>query len=153
MDFSQIKELRLETLMPVIQDSLSNGRSVWFYPKGVSMLPMIRQGIDRVQLSPLPEKLSKYDLPLYKRDNGQYVLHRIVGVGETYTCIGDNQIDLEPGVRHDQMIALVTMFTRDNKEISVNNLSYKIYCRYCHYFRPIRHLWRRGIGWLRRHLK
>ena len=150
---SQTKEVSFEELMPVIRDRLANGMSVWIYPKGVSMRPMIRQGIDRVLLSPLPDKLQKYDLPFYQRDNGQFVLHRIVGVGETYTCVGDNQVDLETGVRYDQMIALVTAFTRRDKEISVNSLPYKFYCRYCHYFRSVRHLWRRGSGWLRRHLK
>ena len=30
-------------------------------PGGVSMLPMLRQGLDQVVLSPLPEKLKKYD--------------------------------------------------------------------------------------------
>ena len=153
MVFSQTKEVSFEEVMPVIKDRLANGTSVWIYPKGVSMLPMIRQGIDRVLLSPVPDKLQKYDLPFYQRDNGQFVLHRIVGVGETYTCVGDNQVDLETGVRYDQMIAFVTAFTRGDKEISVSSLPYKVYCRYCHYFRGVRHLWRRGVGWLRRHLK
>lgn len=153
MDFLQTNETRLEILMPLIKECLADGRSVWIYPNGVSMRPMIRQGVDRVLLSPIPEKLNKYDLPFYQRDGGDFVLHRIVRVGETYTCVGDNQVDLEHGVRHDQMIALVTSFTRGNRKISVNSFAYKIYCRYCHYFRPLRHLWRRGIGWLRRHLK
>lgn len=153
MDFLQTNETRLEILMPLIKECLADGRSVWIYPNGVSMRPMIRQGVDRVLLSPVPEKLNKYDLPFYQRDDGHFVLHRIVRVGETYTCVGDNQVDLEHGVRHDQVIALVTSFTRGNRKISVNSFAYKIYCRYCHYFRPLRHLWRRGIGWLRRHLK
>ena len=153
MDFSKTNEVRLELLMPIIRERLADGGSVWFSPKGTSMLPMLRQGIDRVLLSPLPDKLKKYDLPLYQRDNGQFVLHRIVEAGETYTCIGDNQLDLEPGVRQDQMIALVTVFTRGNKEISVNSLSYRLYCRFWHYSRPVRHLWRCGMGWLRRHFR
>lgn len=153
MVFSQTKDISLDTLMPVIRERLASGKSVWLYPKGTSMLPMIRQGIDRVLLSPLPDKLRKYDLPLYQRDNGQYVLHRIVGVGENYTCTGDNQFELEHDLRHDQMIALVTTFARGNKEIQVNNLFYKFYCRFWHYSRPLRLFWRRVKGWLRRHLK
>lgn len=148
----QTKEVWLEQLMPIIREKLAAGKNVRLSPRGVSMLPMIRQGIDSVVLSPLPEKLEKYDLPLYQRDNGQYVLHRIVEVGETYTCIGDNQFDFEPGLRQDQMIAIVTVFTRGEREISVKSLSYRIYCRFWHYSRPLRHFWRRGIGWLRRHI-
>lgn len=139
--------------MPVIRECLANGKRIWFSPKGVSMMPMIRQGVDRVLLSPLPDKLSKYDLPLYQRDNGQYVLHRIVRVGETYTCVGDNQFALETGLRPDQMIALVTVFTHGSKKIPVDHCGYRFYCRFWHYSRPIRRLWRGGISWLRRHLK
>ena len=153
MDFLQINEIRFEDLMPLIKECLDKGHSIWIYPKGVSMRPMIRQEIDRVLLSPLPDKLSKYDLPFYQRDDGQFVLHRIIRVGETYTCVGDNQVDLETGVRREQMIAIVTAFSRGKKQISVNTFGYKLYCRYCHYFRLPRHLWRRGLGWLRRHLK
>ena len=153
MDSSIINDVHLEELMPVIKECLANGKHIWFSPKGVSMLPMLRQGFDRVLLSPLPEKFGKYDLPLYQRDNGQYVLHRIVRVGETYTCVGDNQFALETRIRPDQMIALVTAFTRKGKKIPVNHLGYRFYCRFWHYSRPIRRVWRGGIGWLRRHLK
>lgn len=152
MDSSITNDVRLEELMPIIKECLADGKNIWFSPKGVSMLPMIRQGIDRVMLSPLPKRLKKYDLPLYQRDNGQYVLHRIVGVGETYTCIGDNQFAFETGLRPDQMIALVTVFSHGDKKIPVENLNYRLYCRFWHYSRPFRRLWRGGIGWLRRHL-
>ena len=140
--------------MPLLQERLAAGQTVRYLPfRGVSMLPMLRQGIDSVELSPLPQRLKKYDLPLYQREDGKYILHRIVKAGKTYTCIGDNQFVLEPGVKHSQMIAVVSSFTRGNREISVKSLSYRLYCRLWHYSRPVRHFWRRGIGWLKRHLK
>lgn len=153
MDFWTTKALQLEDLMPLIRERLALGQSVRFSPKGTSMLPMLRQGIDSVVLSPLPEKLKKFDLPLYQRDNGQYVLHRIVRAGGSYTCIGDNQFVLEHGLRQDQMIAVVTAFYRGDQEHSVDELGYRIYCRFWHYSRPVRHFWRRGVGFLRRCLK
>ena len=143
----------MKDLVPLFQERLSAGQTVRFSPRGISMLPMLRQGIDDVVLSPIPEKLKKYDLPLYQRDDGHFVLHRIVRVGETYTCIGDNQFELEHGLRHDQMIALVTAFYRNGKYHSVNELTYRIYCRFWHYSRGLRHFGRRGIGWLRRHMR
>lgn len=139
--------------MPLLREQLAQGHSVRFSPRGISMLPMLRQGRDSVVFSPVPEKLQKYDLPLYQRDDGHFVLHRIVEAGETYTCIGDNQFILEHGLRHDQMIAVVKIFYRGDKAHSVDELTYRIYCRFWHYSRPVRHFWRRGIGWLRRHLK
>lgn len=139
--------------MPLIRETLSGGKTVKFSPRGISMLPMLRQGLDSVILSPLPKTLKRYDLPLYQRDNGSFILHRIVAVGETYTCIGDNQFELETGIREDQMIALVTAFTRDGRQISVTDPVYRLYCRFWHYSRGIRHFYRRAKGWLRRHLK
>lgn len=141
----------METLMPTIREGISNGRSILFSPRGISMLPMLRQGEDCVVLSAPPERLRKYDIPLYQRDDGKYILHRIVKVGETYTCIGDNQFILETGVRRDQIIAVVTAFTHCGREYSVLEWKYRIYCLFWHYSRPLRHFWRRGKGWLRRH--
>ena len=146
MTFSKTKEARLEQLLPIIEEQLQNGRSVRFTSNGTSMLPMLRDGKDQVLLSPLPRRLKKYDLPLYRRENGQFVLHRVVAVGETYTCVGDNQFDLEHGLRHEQMIGLVTEFTRKGKTYSVNDLSYKLYCRFWHYSRFPRRVYR-AIKW------
>lgn len=152
MDSSLEKQVQLDTLMPLIREQLSLGNTVRFSPRGVSMLPMLRQGRDSVVLSPLPGKLRRFDLPLYRRDNGQYVLHRIVEVGQTYTCMGDNQFEKETGLRQDQMIAVVTAFTRGEKLCSVTSVSHRIYCRVWYHSRHIRRFWRRGWGWLRRHL-
>lgn len=143
----------MDDLMPLFREQLDAGKTVKFSPRGISMLPMLRQGIDSVVLSPVPEKLKKYDLPLYQRDDGKYILHRIVEAGQTYTCIGDNQFDYETGVRHDQVIAVVTSFTRGQRLHSVNELPYRLYCRIWHYSRPVRHFWRRGISWLKRHIR
>lgn len=123
------RNVALDTVMPVIRQELAEGGSVRFSPRGISMLPMLRQGLDTVTISPLPPKLKKYDLPLYQRDDGKYVLHRIIRVGETYTCIGDNQLDKETGVRPDQLIGVVTEFTRGEKSISVRDWRYRLYCR------------------------
>lgn len=150
---SSSKEVRLEELMPLIRESLAQGQRVGFSPRGVSMLPMLRQGLDTVELSPAPDRLAKHDLPLYRRDNGQYVLHRIVKVGEHYTCCGDNQFDLEYPVRRDQVIALVTAFTRAGKRVEVTGFGYRLYCRLWCGTRPLRRCCRRGRGWLARRLK
>lgn len=150
MTSSPENKYRLEDLMPHIRQMLAQGRSVSIGPKGTSMLPLIRQGIDYVELSPLPEKLKKYDLPLYQRENGQYVLHRVVKAGEWYTCMGDNQFDPEPGVTHEQLIALVSAIYRGEKRIPVTAVSYRLYCRLWHWSRPARRLIRKLKSFVRR---
>ena len=152
MNSSKIKKTELDQLMPLIREGLSAGKSVRFSPSGTSMLPMLREGIDSVVLSPVLKKLKKYDVVLYRRDNGQYILHRIIKVEHTYTCVGDNQFYQEKDLHHDQMIAVVTSFYRNKKEIQASNFLYRFYYHFWHYIRPVLHLFKRCINWLRRHL-
>ena len=136
--------------MPLIQEALAAGKSVSFSPMGFSMLPMLRQGIDTVTLSPISGELRKYDLPLYRRENGKYILHRIIRAGETYTCMGDNQLEPETGLHRDQMIAVVTAFTRGDRTIPVTNACYRLYCRIWVGMVPVRKLLRKLKNILKR---
>lgn len=145
-------DVRLETVMPFILERLAAGESVQFTPHGISMTPMILGGRDQVILSPKPEKWKKYDLPFYQRDNGQYVLHRIVKVDKTLTCIGDNQFEYEEGLRPDQMIAIATGFVRKGKKYRTDQFSYRIYCRLWHWSRRIRGIFRQ-IQWKLKSMK
>ena len=140
----------MDELVPIFKEQLAAGKSVRFSPKGISMLPMLREGKDTVTLSAAPVRLKKYDIPLYQRNDGKYILHRIVAAGDDYTCVGDNQFVYEKGIRPDQIIAVVTAFSRAEKDHSVKELSYKFYCRFWHYTRALRHFWRRGCGKLKR---
>lgn len=134
--------VHLKDLLPRMEEAFARGESISIIPQGESMLPMLRPGVDSVTLSAVPETLRKYDLPLYRRDNGQFVLHRIVKVGTTLTCMGDNQLTFERGLRKEQMLAVVTSFRRGNKEISVTAVPYRIYCRLWYWGRPVRHICR-----------
>ena len=149
----KVRNVSMAELVPLFQEQLNAGRSVRFAPRGVSMLPMLRPGLDTVVLSPAPERLKKFDLPLYQRDNGHYVLHRVVQTGETYTCVGDNQFRLEPGIRPEQIIGLVTGFRRNGRDYSMEHPGYRLYCRLWHYSRGIRHVCHRAKGWIRRHIR
>ena len=145
-----------EALMALVRERTAAGQSVRYLPfRGISMLPMLRQGIDRVELSPLPERLQKYDLPVYQYPSGKYVMHRVVAVKDDhYICNGDNLLQMEK-IYHHQMIAVVTAFTRDGKRIEVTDPSYQLYCRFWCAIRPVRHLWKRAravLGRIKRKL-
>lgn len=133
---------QLDELMPLIRERLACGQRVKLSPMGVSMLPMLREGRDSVELSAPPERLKKYDLPLYRRADGKYILHRVIKVGERYTCMGDNQTVAEFGIAHEQVIAVVTAFTRDGKSHSVREMGYQFYCGFWHHTRFPRRAWR-----------
>ncbi len=144
------RDISLQSALPMIRQCLSNGQTFTFRPRGTSMLPMLRQGRDQVTLTAAPEKLRKYDIPLYQRRDGTFVLHRVVKVGACYTCIGDNQYTYEPGICHDQVIGVVCAYTRDGKPRSITSFGYKFYCRWHAYTRPVRHFALRVCRRLRR---
>ena len=140
-------------LLPIIEQTLSEGRTVRFTPEGVSMRPMLKGGRDSVELAPLPPQLHRYDAVLYRRDNGQFVLHRIISVQNgAYICMGDAQFVPEQ-VRPEQMLAAVRSFTRRGKPISADSPGYRLYCRLWCGTRQVRHFICRGFGWLRRRLR
>ena len=155
---SSVERMILEgELMPLLRERLAAGQIVRYLPfRGISMLPMLRQGKDTVELAPLPDKLKKYDLPVYQYPSGKYVMHRVVDVKEDYyICLGDNLTELEK-VYHDQMIGVVSAFKRGDKRISVESAGYRLYCRVWLAIFPVRKFYkqaRRQVGrWLRRHL-
>ena len=116
---------------PMIKEAFDNGEEFNLITAGTSMLPMLRDRKDTVVLQKKNGKLKKYDLPLYKRADGSFVLHRIVGIGkEGYILSGDNHDLKEYPVTDEQIIAVVTAYIKDGKRISTNSLGYKIYCRW-----------------------
>ena len=140
--------------MALVRERVAAGQTIRYLPfRGSSMLPMLRQGRDQVELAPLPERLQKYDLPVYQYPSGKYVMHRVIAVREDhYICNGDHLLELER-ITHDQMIAVVSAFTRDGKRIEVTDPAYRLYCRLWVFLRPFRHSWLRLKRWARPWLK
>lgn len=123
-------QVTLADMMPLFQEQLAAGQKVRFIPHGNSMWPMLRSGRDAVELSPLPPRLKKYDLPLYQRACGNYVLHRIVRIApDGFNCMGDGQLRIEPGVQKAQMIGVVTAFCREGRWYPITHPGYMLYCR------------------------
>ena len=126
---NNINNVRLADMWPVMKEQLDAGKTVRFAPRGISMLPMLRQGIDTVVLKKAPDKLKKYDLPLYLRENGQFVLHRVVKVEKaSYVMCGDNQYMWEYGVKHENILAVAIGFYRDNTYVDCSDKKYYKYC-------------------------
>lgn len=104
---------------------------------GDSMEPLIRQGRDLLIITAKPEgRLKRYDVPLYKRDSGQYVLHRILKVrADDYVICGDNRWQRECGITDRHIVGVLTGIVRDGKEISVNDKRYRLYVHlWCDFF-------------------
>lgn len=120
----------MEDIIPLIKEQIENDGEVTFTPKGNSMLPMLRNNKDTVTLRKPEFPLKKYDLPLYVRDNGRYVLHRVVDVEKNgYVMRGDNQFIDEHGIENSQIIGVVDSFTRKGKKYIVTSKKHVFYCR------------------------
>ena len=113
---SKIEKVAFETLFPVMEEALSRGDTVVFAPSGTSMQPLLTAGRDRVVLSAVNDPLRRGDVVLYRRESGQFVLHRIVGrAAEGFRLRGDNQRVTEYPVKREQIVARMSGFYRKNK--------------------------------------
>ncbi len=118
----------LEEVFPIIEEQLDAGGIASLPIHGVSMMPMLVDGVDLVRIMKPTAEPKKYDVVLYRRDDGQFVLHRIVGVGkEGYSCRGDNQIANEYPVKRESIIGVVTDFTSNGIWKAVDSSDYKRY--------------------------
>ena len=140
----------MASLSPIVEEILAAGSSVELTVTGNSMKPMLLHKKSRVRLQP-SHTLQVGDLPLYRRDNGHYVLHRVVElVDGNYVCCGDNQWHLERGIRQDQILAVVSDFSRKDRWVSVENRAYRAYWRIWVAIRPVRRLVFGGFRRIRR---
>lgn len=121
-----------------ISESIQNGREVNLTVTGDSMYPLLKSRVDTVVLNQ-PKKLKKRDIAFYRRDNGSYILHRILKIkGENLVIAGDNELKKEYPVRKEQVIGVVKSFTRKGKSYSVTETWYKIYSFFWCVFFPLR---------------
>lgn len=159
---SQMTRVSQAQLTPLMLECLDMGQEVLLTVTGNSMSPLLRHERDQVVLvKPSdPTVLRTGDVPLYRRDNGQIVLHRIVerddgkkrrfygerqalpsmhsSSGLTYTLLGDAQTEREPNVRPEQILAVAAAFIRDGKRVDCHSTVYRRRCLRWHRLLPLR---------------
>lgn len=124
----ELSAVSIKDLIPVIRMQLENGGRAPLVVTGISMHPTLRHCRDIVELVPLEREPKRGDLILYQRDNGIYVLHRIITDPRDgkFICSGDNQWEPE-NVCADQIIALVDTYIRGGKHIPVDSMQCKLW--------------------------
>lgn len=129
-EFSRSNEFSLSELEDTIREVLESGGEFELSPRGKSMLPLIHEGRDLVTLIKAPDVLSVDDIALYKRKNGQFVLHRVMRVQDgIYSMCGDNHARLECGIERSQIIGKVCRMTIDGKNVDVNDKKHLRYAK------------------------
>ena len=142
--------------MMTFEEEIQNSGKLIYTTVGVSMRPLIKQGRDLLIVTKPQGRLKKYDIPLYKRKNGQYVLHRVVKVKDDgYVILGDNCIKWENDIKDDQIIGVLTSLVRKGKEVDFNSFGYRFYSRAWYLLYPVRIIFmsaRRLAGKIKRKL-
>ncbi len=109
-----------------IEDIIEKYGFVIHKTQGVSMLPMLEEGRDLVRLVKVNDKskLKKYDLPLFEREDGALILHRIIEVRKNhYITCGDNCKTYEK-VPFRKVLAVAEGYFKEQKYISCNDEKY-----------------------------
>ena len=116
-------KINMETLLPFIEEAFSRNLDFQIPITGTSMNPLLYQNRDyvKIQKPVLPLKIG--DIPLYRRKDGAFVLHRVVGIKDNgeYIMCGDNQFLLEYGITDTNIIGIAKTLIIDGKEINVDS--------------------------------
>lgn len=95
---------------------------------GVSMYPLLINQRDTVYIEKA-EKFKKYDVILFRRKDGQLVMHRLLKqYGDVLVMCGDNDF-IKENVHKSQVIGVMKEFSRNGKICKASNLLYKLYYR------------------------
>ena len=120
----------LVSQLPDIVASLQSGKLVEFETHGFSMVPLLRDGGDRVILKKADKPLAVDDVVLCKTDDNRYVLHRVVSVNDGYTLKGDNSVLTEHCSGDSDIIGVAVTFIRKGKIIEATDKKYLFYVRH-----------------------
>lgn len=112
------------------EDILRERGELVYTCEGDSMFPLIRQR-DLVVIKKWDgRRLRKYDIPLYKRDSGQYVLHRVIRVRRhDYVLCGDNRYKAETGVSDRHILGVLTAIVRNGKTLRLDAPQFRRYAK------------------------
>lgn len=112
-------------LLPFIEAAFEKNTTFRIPVTGTSMNPLLVQGRDFVFVKKPEFPLEIGDVPLYRRDDGAFVLHRVVGKNEEgYILCGDNQFILERNITDRHVIGVMCSMLRDGKSLDVNDPEY-----------------------------
>ena len=113
---NNVKTLPAEELLPQLMELLAHTAAVPLAVTGSSMTPFLQPERDTVYLKKPDAPIKPGDIVLYKRKNGQYILHRVYRAApDALQLIGDGQTGIEPGISPKSVLAVVSAVRRKGK--------------------------------------
>lgn len=100
----------------VLRELAEEGKVVSMLIAGSSMSPFLCHNRDYIYFTKPERELKRGDMVFYRRDSGQYVMHRIYKITENgYYMVGDAQTQVEGPLRREQIFARIIKVKRDGK--------------------------------------
>lgn len=126
------------------EDILARDGVLVYKGMGTSMLPFFRPDRDLMIVEPVAGRLKKYDVALYRRPDGRYVLHRVLSVRpHDYAIRGDNAERMEYGITDGEILGVMTAFVRDGVRVETTNPRYQLAVRFWCVLFPVRKVWKK----------
>ncbi len=109
---------------PIIIQQISEKGSAAVVPVGNSMWPTLKNRGQTVIIGKKPERLKPLDVAIFRRKNGNFVMHRVMEVKDGY-CImcGDSQFVREK-VDADSIFGVMLGFYEGKKYVSCDDPEY-----------------------------
>jgi len=125
-----IRTVNTREYVGVLRGLVEEGHEASMLVSGSSMSPFLCHQRDTMYFKKPDAPLKAGDMVFYQRENGQYVMHRILRVrGEGYDLIGDAQTQLERGIKREQIFAVVTRVKRKGKMVRPGDFWWEFFAR------------------------
>jgi hypothetical protein len=126
------------SVMDAAAELLNQGKDIRLTVTGNSMFPFLRHGCDEVELRPVglkalgQEGVRTGSIILFKRAQGEYVLHRVVDSTESgYLVAGDAQSWREGPVVPEQVFGVVCKVYRGGRTVQPDDLQWRFAAWLC----------------------
>lgn len=99
---------------------------------GRSMEPLFKDKRTVVTLTAPKGRIKRHDIVLYRRKNGQVVLHRCIKArGNTLCCRGDNELVTEKNVDTASIVAVGTRAVTDGSTRKLYGATHRLFGTFC----------------------
>ena len=116
-------------LWPLCEAALAAGGYFRLWPRGRSMLPLLREGLDSVLLA-APTDIRCGDILLVRTPEGKFLLHRAVALTEdTVTLAGDALTTTEGPMPRACILARAVRIYRKERELDARSGRMRRYAR------------------------
>ncbi len=145
-----MKTLDTAEYVSVLKELTEKGNLVRMTVSGSSMSPFLIHARDSVWFRKPDRTLHIGDIVFYRRDSGQYVMHRICRIKKDGCyLVGDAQTEIEGPIRGEQIFGLIIKVERKGVILQPGNIFWEFFSRIWIRIIPMRHMFIRIYGALR----